>query len=369
MTLGGKARDVLSEAAIVHLSSEEDDLCDFTSAAFSASGDLLLAAGGGVSPDGVLSIRVRDLDRLKWEPRETVREATQESYLPSGHKYGVRLVQSSKGLPSDQFLFSSDNGWDHSVRFATLRHGLIEVQAAFNGHRDRVTSIVTPPATAQSGLNSFLTTAEDGTACLWAREAAGKPVFRWRCGGSPVACFDPAGVVVAVSDTSQTVNLYDRRMLFLKMQGRSVEAEPFGSMQTGLTQSENLLSLTPAPCFSSAKPRVNLLVAVGDRSVSVLDTAPSTCHSLVLNLEHPSAGHAAVMPETGLLLRGSDAGDLRAVRFNNGATHRTWGAAEVGLPPSPLSSAVFSPTTWATAFTAGKHLACFVWPYNVYDAP
>eukprot|EP00755_Sulcionema_specki_P037487 Sspe_Gene.109045::Locus_88369_Transcript_1_1_Confidence_1.000_Length_992::g.109045::m.109045/K14962/WDR82, SWD2, CPS35; COMPASS component SWD2 len=302
------------------------------------------------------------------------RKHVSECHLPAHRQYGIDKVTipritNPSSSSSHRLLFTSRNGWDHTVWMAAIRHDALHPEESFSGHRDSITGLCVPPASANCGHGVFLSSSLDGTTCLWSRDRK-TPLHRWRCCGRSAAAFDSSGLVIAVADGSGFLELYDRR----RLQNNS---QPFGVLKTGIGPDEDVEEIQ---WFSSASSP-NLCCVVGTRSVSVVDTSPAgptegRLLGLVAEDNDELAGATVISPD-GALHRGSSTGSLYAFDTSTGYAMFSWRGRGVtsirGHTPatspgssffsSPLVAAEFHPRQWCLAAAAGCDLALWHWPY------
>ena len=353
-----RANNITGELFPVQLSSEEEDVSDFTSVAF--SDDFLLAAGGGVSPHGIYATRLADIQSTHGG-EEGIRGTMQEFNLPLDKRYGINLIEAPRWATNEtRLIFSSNNEWDHSVKTASLRSGNIEVDGVFSGHKDVVTGLAVPPPGAETGSNMFLSSSVDGTVCLWARDKTGKPIHRWNMPGRPVATFDGTGLVVSIAVGDSSVELYDRRALSTGTPGNNT-SQPFAVMKTGLQFGDTVKKVEWFPGTSR-----KILIS-SDKSIAILDTnTQRAIPPRVLNESSDTYGAAALLPDQHHIFRATRSGDVHLFNHFNSTNSHFVPSSHSGIS-SHFSQVVFCPTNWAAATISNSILTCWLWPCNLYS--
>lgn len=116
-------------------------------------------------------------------------------------KYGVDLIRFTSN--NRNVLHASKNGWNDTIRYLSL--GENSYLRYFTGHRGQVVSLSMSPID-----ECFMSASEDNTVRIWDLRST-------TCQGTIhrikriSACFDPAGIVIAVASSTNTISLYDRR--------------------------------------------------------------------------------------------------------------------------------------------------------------
>ena len=254
--------DVFADALFIHLEDEEEDHRVFTATCVDENNKLLLAAGGH-DDNGIYVLPLQSLLSLAREEKDELRGAMSELTVDPAKKHGVHriAVQPSPARQGSPLgvLYSSDNGWEHSVKCGVERSGHIHTTQYFDGHRGKVLDLAVPSHFSRHDP-FFMSTSEDGTVCLWAMASPSRPLFRWRCNTYPAAAFDSTGCVVAITHDSSTVHLYDLRKLAQDWDKHPSGTVPFASLPTGLPLNEYPQSLQFHPYVSSSAPKENLYI-------------------------------------------------------------------------------------------------------------
>jgi len=116
-------------------------------------------------------------------------------------KYGVDLIRFTNS--NRNVLHASKNIWNYTIRYLSL--GEYSYLRYFTGHRDQVVSLSMSPSD-----ESFMSASEDCTVKIWDLRST-------TCQGTIhrmkrlATCFDPAGIVMCVASSINTISLYDRR--------------------------------------------------------------------------------------------------------------------------------------------------------------
>ena len=259
---------LLSAGVAVPLTKPDEDVAVFGDVGFDDDRGLLIASGGTLSPNGISVMRIRDLaGHAANGTFEQVRGSAEEIHLHAASRHGVhRFALPRSGtrvapgtLVSNRLpiLYSSNNGWDHSVKQGEVAEGAFRCTQSYDGHRGEVTAVVAPPyfSEVKGPTGTFATAARDGCVLLWDRGHGAIPLHRFRTTTSPAVAYDSTGMVLAVTGSYDAVQLYDLRML------RRGEAVPFAVVPTGLKPTETPLSLQFCPYASSEAPKEHLLIA------------------------------------------------------------------------------------------------------------
>lgn len=200
-------------------------------------------------------------------------------------KYGVDLIRYTHANNTAIHTSTKEND---TIRYLSLHDN--KYLRYFNGHEKRVVTLCMSPAD-----DTFLSGSLDQTVRLWDLKSE-KPIAKLPFQGSPVANYDPEGLIFAVGINSETIKLFDLRLY---------EKGPFNTVKI------------PKPplqlAWKSLKFSPNgkqILITTNCEELYVLDAfSVQPLHKLTIGpklpapLEHPS--EASYSPDSQYILSGS----------------------------------------------------------------
>lgn len=247
-----------------------------------------------------------------------------ESMKLNSKKYGVDLV---KFTNSNRTVLhaSKKPGLNDTIRYLSL--GENSYLRYFKGHQGQIVSLSVSPSD-----DGFLSAAEDNTVRLWdlrSTNALGTITKMKRIS----ACFDPAGIVIAVASSINTVNLYDRR---------AFDKEPFA------------VSKIERPPFEWSQIEIDrsgkYIYALTDRSALLIDAFDG---KLLEEFHHPNPAEyltsLAMSPDSEYLTAGTSDGKMLTWKARSPAqpllTLEGHKAAVMGVKWNPTKAIIASGDT------------------------
>lgn len=247
-------------------------------------------------------------------------------------KYGVDLIRFTHATNTAIHTSTKEN---HTIRYLSLHDN--KYLRYFTGHEQRVVTLSMSPAD-----DTFLSGSLDQTVRIWDLKSE-KPLGKLQALGTPIANYDPEGLVFAVGINTEVVKLYDSRLY---------DKGPFNTIRVGPKPPNfNWRSLKFSPNGKQ------ILLTTDHEELYVLDAflgqpihKLSTEKQFSAPIEHPC--EATFSPDSQYILCGSVDGQIyiwSASRGNIVAKLRP-----KQFPSDPVQCAMFNPKYMLIASASSK---------------